>query len=388
MFGNKKSCLSLVAGLLLSLFALYFTFKNIPFGELVDYLKRVNYWWAIPSMSLAIMSFAIRVVRWQLLLAPVRRTAFGSAYHATMIGFMSNCLLPARLGELVRPAVLCKRENVSFTKVLATVGVERALDVIILIVSFVIVFATVEISSSLQLTFAGYHLDKATLQMSGMTTLKLLIGLVLAIALVSFRKTRMAMMRVVLNLPNILFFFSKSLRQVMRERFCTPVVRIIDNLAAGFELLKSPKKLGLCLVLSVLVWAAAGASHYVMAFGCPGIQLSFFQMYAVMVILCFFISLPSAPGFWGLWEAGGVFGLLIFGIPAGEAAGFTLANHVFQMIPAIVLGLVSLTIIGMTLVRTAVEVEVEGGRLQENPGTKPPYTNETDEACREYLKDG
>ncbi|MDY6839106.1 MAG: lysylphosphatidylglycerol synthase transmembrane domain-containing protein [Thermodesulfobacteriota bacterium] len=388
MFWNKKSCLSLLAGLLLSLFALYFTFKNIPLGELVDYLKRVNYWWAIPSMSLAIMSFAIRVVRWQLLLAPVRRTAFPSAYHATMIGFMANCLLPARLGELVRPAVLSKRENVSFTKVLATVGVERALDVIILIVSFVIVFATVEISSSLHLTFAGYHLDKATLQMSGMTTLKLLIGLVLAIALVSFRKTRTAMTRVVLNLPNLLFFFSPSLRQVMRERLCTPVVRIIDNLAAGFELLKSPKKLGLCLVLSVLVWAAAGASHYVMAFGCPGIQLSFFQMYAVMVILCFFISLPSAPGFWGLWEAGGVFGLLIFGIPAGEAAGFTLANHVFQMVPAIVLGLVSLTIIGMTMVRTAVEVEVEGGCLQENPGTKAPYTNETDEACREYLKDG
>ena len=135
------------------------------------------------------------------------------------------------------------------------------------------------------------------------------------------------------------------------------------------------------------MWAVTGASYYVMAFGCPGIQLSFFQMYAVMVILCLFISLPSAPGFWGLWEAGGVFGLLIFGIPTGEAAGFTLANHVFQMVPVIILGLVSLNIIGVTMVRTALEVEAEGGGLQERARTKPAHTNETDEVCREYPND-
>jgi len=387
MFGNKKTYLSLMAGLLLSLFALYFTFKNIPFVELVDYLRRVNYWWVIPSMALALMSFLIRVMRWQLLLDPVRRTGFVNAYHPLMIGFMANCLLPARVGELARPAIFSKREGVPFTKVLATVGVERALDVLVLILSFVTVFASVEISSSLHLTFAGYHLDKATLQMSGMTTLKLLLGLTLAIALVSLSKTRMVMKRVVLNLPNLLFFVSKSFREMMRQRFCTRLVGIIDNLAAGFELLKSPKKLGLCLVLSVLVWAVAGASYYVMAFGCPGIELSFFQMYAVMVILCFFISLPSAPGFWGLWEAGGVFGLLIFGIPAGEAAGFTLANHVFQMVPVILLGLVSLAIIGMTVVRSALEVKAEGEGLQESARTKPVHTNETNEVCREYIKD-
>ncbi|MDY6953769.1 MAG: lysylphosphatidylglycerol synthase transmembrane domain-containing protein [Thermodesulfobacteriota bacterium] len=376
-----------MAGLLLSLLALYFTFRNIPFRELMAFLRRVNYWWAIPSMALVLVSFSIRVMRWQLLLSPVKRTGFLSAYHPLMIGFMANCLLPARVGELARPAIFSKRENVPFTKVLATVGVERALDVIVLILSFVIVFASVEISASLDLTFAGYHLDKATLQMTGMTTVKLLVGLVLAMALVSLKKTRTIIKKVVLNLPNLLFFASPSFRDMVRERLCARLVGIIDNLAEGFQLLKSPTKLGLCLVLSLLVWAVAGASYYVLAFGCPGIQVSFLQMYAVMVILCFFISLPSAPGFWGLWEAGGVFGLLIFGIPAGEAAGFTLANHVFQMVPVILLGLVSFTIIGVTMVRKALDPKAQGERLQERTGTKPPYLHKTDEVCREYPKD-
>jgi hypothetical protein len=387
MFGNKKTFLSFVAGLLLSLFALYFTFKHIPFSDLVDYLKTVNYWWAIPAMVLALASFLVRVVRWQLLLGPVKSTGFVSAYHPLMIGFMANCLLPGRIGELARPAVYCKKETVPFTKVLATVGVERTLDVLVLLLSFLLVFASVEISPSLRLTFAGYHLDKATLQMSGMTTLKVLLALLLAIGLVSLRKTRRVIKRAVLRLPDLLFFVGQSFRDRVKERVCTRLVRMIDNLAAGFELLKSPGKLGGCLVLSVVVWAVAGASYYVMSFGCPGIQLSFFQMYAVMVIICFFIALPSAPGFWGLWEAGGVFGLLIFGIPADEAAGFTLANHVFQMVPVILLGLVSSAIVGTTMIRTALELEAGAGGLEGSLQAEPAGAHDTGEVCRECLKD-
>jgi uncharacterized membrane protein YbhN (UPF0104 family) len=90
-----------------------------------------------------------------------------------------------------------------------------------------------------------------------------------------------------------------------------------------------------------------------MSLGCPGIDLSFLELYAMMVILCFFISLPSAPGFWGIWEAGGVFALLIFGVPAKEAAGFTVANHVIQMLPVIIMGLVSAIITGVNVVQVA-----------------------------------
>jgi uncharacterized protein (TIRG00374 family) len=335
-------------------------------------MKRVNYWWAIPAMAVALMGFLIRVVRWQLLLLPVKKTGFWSAYHPLMIGFMANCLLPGRAGEIARPGIFYKREKVAFTKVLATVGVERALDVVVLILSFVIVFASVEISPSLDLTFGDYHLDRGTLEMTGMTTFKVLLVLVLGIALLSMRKTRMAIEGMVLALPNLFFFASPSFREMIRESICVRVVRIIENLATGFALLKDPKKFGLCLVLSCLVWTVNGFSFYVMAMGCPGIELTFLQMYAVLVILCFFISLPSAPGFWGLWEAGGVFGLLIFGVSAGDAAGFTLANHVFQMVPVILLGLASLTFTGVAMVQKALDVEGEPGPMEQPSGQDEP----------------
>ncbi len=386
MFGRKKTIFTLTTGLLLSGIALYVVFKNIPLPELVDYLETVNYWWVIPAVTVTLAGFMIRVVRWQILLSPFKKTSFWNAHHPLMIGFMLNCLLPGRVGELARPAILYKKERVAFSKVLATVGAERVFDVLVLLISFVFVLATVEISPTLDLSFGNYHLNKAMLEKVGMTTLHLGLGLMVCIALVSFKQSQKFIRQAILRLPGLLFFASSSFKEKVREKLCVRLVHIFDNLSAGFDLLKSPKKVVLCLGLSILVWAVGGASYYVMAFGCPGVELSFLEMYAMMVILCFFISLPSAPGFWGIWEAGGVFALLIFGVPAKEAAGFTLANHVIQMLPVIIVGLISAIVTGVNVVQVAHET-IEDRSGEEGAGVEMNQRVYTDEVPHEHLKD-
>lgn len=385
MSRNKGIILSLILGLLLSGVALYVTFVNIPLPELVGYLKTVNYWWVIPAVAIALMSFMIRVVRWQLLLTPVKKTGFWSAYHPLMIGFMLNCLLPARVGELARPAIFSKKERVSFSKVLATVSAERLFDVVVLLVSFVLVLAIVEISPTLDLTFGNYHLNRGTLEMIGVTTLRLCLGLTVCIVLVSAKRSQSLIKRTILRLPDLLLFASGSSKEKIREKLCVKLVKVVENVAVGFDLLKSPKKVGLCLGLSFLVWAVAGGSYYVMAFGCPGIELSFLEVYATMVILCIFISLPSAPGYWGLWEAGGVFGLLIFGVPAKAAAGFTLTNHVLQMVPVIIVGLISSIITGVNVVQVA-HTDIEGRPAESGTRIEMTQGVYSDEVSREYLE--
>ncbi len=385
MSRNKGIILSLILGLLLSGIALYVTFVNIPLPELVGYLKTVNYWWVIPAVAIALMSFMIRVVRWQLLLTPVKKTGFWSAYHPLMIGFMLNCLLPARVGELARPAIFSKKERVSFSKVLATVSAERLFDVVVLLVSFVLVLAIVEISPTLDLTFGNYHLNRGTLEMIGVTTLRLCLGLTVCIVLVSAKRSQSLIKRTILRLPDLLLFASGSSKEKIREKLCVKLVKVVENVAVGFDLLKSPKKVGLCLGLSFLVWAVAGGSYYVMAFGCPGIELSFLEVYATMVILCIFISLPSVPGYWGLWEAGGVFGLLIFGVPAKAAAGFTLTNHVLQMVPVIIVGLISSIITGVNVVQVA-HTDIEGRPAESGTRIEMTQGVYSDEVSREYLE--
>jgi uncharacterized protein (TIRG00374 family) len=347
--GKKKIFLTLAAGLMLSGFAMYLAFRNIPLRDLLAYLKTVNYWWVIPSVAAVLAGFVTRVVRWQLLLGPVKKTDFWSAFHPLMIGFTLNCLMPARIGELARPAIFCKKERVSFSRVLATVGAERVFDVVMLLLFFVLILTTVEIDPSLDIAFGKYHLNKATLEMIGMTTLKLSCVLIAGIIVVSSRGSRQIIRRGILALPGLLFFSGSSLKETIREKVCLRLANVVDHFAVGLDMLKSPKKVGLCFVLSFLAWLFGGISYYVLALGCPGVEVSFLEMCAVMVILCFFISLPSVPGFWGLWELGSVFGLSIFGVHAKEAAGFALTSHVFQMVPVIIVGLVSSVILGVSL---------------------------------------
>ena len=364
---NKKIILSLIIGILVSAIALYVVFRNVPLGELMAYLATVNYWWVIPSVVVTVLSFWVRVIRWQLLLSPFKRTGFWSAHHPLMIGFMINCVLPGRAGELARPAVFYKREQVPFSKVLATVGAERVFDVVVLLLCFAVVLATVEIKPSLNMTFGDYQLNKASLEMVGMRTLQLCLVLIAGIVLVSIRQTHKIIRRTILGLPRLLFFTSREFKDKIRERLFVKLVHIFDNIAAGLDLLKSPKKVILCLGLSFIVWGMQGASYYVITIGCPVIDLSFLEVFAMMIILCFFISLPSAPGFWGLWEAGGVFGLLIFGVSATEARGYTLLNHVFQMLPVILVGLISAVVTGVNITQVAFGTSTQG-RVEKGQG--------------------
>ncbi|MBN2261086.1 MAG: flippase-like domain-containing protein [Clostridiales bacterium] len=348
---QRKIILSLLIGTVFSAIALYFTFKNIPFRDLLDYLKTINYWWVIPSVAVGIISFLFRVVRWQIILSPVKKTNFINAFHPLIIGFMLNSIFPARVGEVARPAIFSKKEKVAFSKVLATVGAERVFDAVTLLLFFISLNLVITTDPSTSATFGGYTLDIDKLNTILRTTFVLSLVLIAVFLVIVVPKTRGVLNDFIFDMPGLLPFGDIRTREKIREKFCVRVVDIIENLASGLEILKSLKSVTLCFLISVVVWATVGLSFYVMALGCPGISISFLEMCAVMVIICFFISLPSVPGFWGLFEAGGVFGMMLFGIPATEAAGFNLAVHFFQIVPVVIIGLFSALIIGMNLLK-------------------------------------
>src|SRR5262249_27733254 len=56
-----------------------------------------------------------------------------SMFSATIIGFIANNVLPFRLGEFVRPWALARHERLSKTTLLATIVVERAVDMLTLL---------------------------------------------------------------------------------------------------------------------------------------------------------------------------------------------------------------------------------------------------------------
>jgi uncharacterized protein (TIRG00374 family) len=351
MVMKKKATIFLAIGILLSALALYLSFRKVPFADLATYLTTINYFWILPSVFIALISFVIRTLRWQFILGTAHTISFWQAFHPMMIGFMLNCILPGRIGELARPAILQKKDNIPFSTGLATVAAERLFDIILLIILAIIVFAFVHIDPALDISFGKYHLNRETLIAIGAGMFKLSAALITGVIIISFSATQKVIKRLIMALPAIFFFAGSDFKNRMQEKICTPLIGFLENFALGFVLIKNPKKVGICIVLSTIIWGLAAFSYYVMALGCPGIRLSYFEIIAIMIIICLFIALPSVPGFWGLWEAGGVFALSLFGISAKEALGFTLANHIIQMVPVIIIGMVSAMTIGVNIWR-------------------------------------
>lgn len=346
---KKKMLYSLLAGGLISIVALYFAFKNVPFSELIDYFQSIDYFWMLISLFIVGLSFALRVLRWQVILRTSADIGFWRAYHPMMIGFMLNCVLPARIGELARPAILQQKENVPFTTGLATVATERLFDLLFLILLFAVILTVIDIDPTVEMTFGAYTLNRETLMSIGSGMVKLSLLLIFGIVLISIDRIRTMMRRIIMKIPEIFAFLGKSAKESVGRYFCLPLVHIIENIAAGFGLIKDVKNMTLCLMFSLSIWTLQALSYYIITLGCPGVELTLFEATAVLIIICFFIALPSVPGFWGLWEAGGVFALSLFAVGAREASGFALVSHAIQMFPVIIAGFVSAFVYGVKI---------------------------------------
>jgi glycosyltransferase 2 family protein len=352
---KNKTGISLILGLAVSVPALYLAFRNVPLNDLLTYLESINYVWIFPAVAVSLISFALRAYRWKIILESAGNIGFWQSFHPLMIGFMINCMLPGRVGEVARPVILQKKEKIPFSTGLATVAAERVFDVGMLIILFAVLMGTINIDPNLDIVFGKYHLNKALLVAVGKGTSKLLLLLIAGIILVSVNKTRKGINAVILWMPQVFFFVEPDIKKKIQNNICGPLVSFVEHFATGFTLVKHPLKISACFGLSIVIWILAAFSYYLMSLGCPGIGLSFIDITATMVILCFFIALPSIPGYWGIWEAGGVFALLLFGVSSKDAAGFTLANHAVQVFPVIIVGFISAIVTSVNIWQVSYE---------------------------------
>jgi glycosyltransferase 2 family protein len=100
----------------------------------------VNYWWILASLLAGLLSNVSRTIRWQMLITPLnnKRPRFINTFLALTIGYLANLAIP-RMGEVSRCAVLSKHENISFTQLIGTVVAERALDILSMLISLLLV---------------------------------------------------------------------------------------------------------------------------------------------------------------------------------------------------------------------------------------------------------
>lgn len=96
-----------------------------------DAIRNANYFWIILSMVLGWLSHIIRAYRWKYMLEPLGYSAkFWHRFHAVMIGYLINLLLP-RAGEPTRAAMLYRSDRIPFSKSFGTIIGERVFDMLV-----------------------------------------------------------------------------------------------------------------------------------------------------------------------------------------------------------------------------------------------------------------
>jgi len=118
--------LAILAGLVYSQFRMW---KNFDWDLFLTQTRSVSAFHILHGIALIYLAYVLRAVRWKLFLRPVRPQASAVGLVApTVIGFTGLALL-GRPGELIRPYLIAKRENLPFSSQLAVWAVERIFDV-------------------------------------------------------------------------------------------------------------------------------------------------------------------------------------------------------------------------------------------------------------------
>lgn len=305
-----------LVGLAISAAALYLAVPpRDEWGNVAAAFARVHYAYLLPIALISAYSIVVRCQRWRLLLRPVGDVTFLPLFSATSIGFLCNMVLPLRVGEVVRPVLLANRTRVPVSSVLASVVLERLLDMLTILVFLGLVMCLVPVSS--------------TIRQSG------IVFLVFAVFAVG---TIVALQRRHPLALGLVRWVLARLPPTVRDR----AEAALHSFIGGLQGIGEGSVLIRILGYSIFLWMVI-ASVFGIGFLACGLDVPFVTgALALVTVVAGAVSAPSAPGFIGTFQAGCILALGLFGVSRADAVPYAFVVWGAQWLTQIVLGVVFL----------------------------------------------
>jgi uncharacterized protein (TIRG00374 family) len=263
--------------------------------------------------------FALRAIRWQVILQPVAgRLPFGPLWRATAIGMMVNNLVPARAGEIARAYALTKEAPVPFATSLASLAVDRLFDAIVLLLLAATALLDPGLSST-ETLLAGRPVSAFA---TGAVTLVLVLLFALY-ALVFFPA----------QLLRLFELFARRVSPAIEERGRT----VLKTFVNGLSVLRSPARFAAVFGWTLAHWML-NAIGFWLSFKAVGIRAPFSAALFLQAFIALGTAVPALPGFFGVFEYMSVQGLAVYGVSQQQAATWAIGYHLFSFIPITLIG--------------------------------------------------
>ncbi len=310
-------------GLLITLgFLLLFLWK-LDIGETGRSIRDASYIYLAPAIVLYFVALGFRSLRWHYLLLHLKSISPLRLYPVVVIAYMSNNLLPLRIGELVRAHFLGEREGVNKASGLATVGVERVLDGLTLLFLAAVVWPFLPWTDVLK-DDTG-ELNTLWVVLSALVIL-LFVGGFLVLAILS-------------AFPGFARRLTDRLTNLLPDSTRPKIQNLVYQLIDGLGALRSPQKLIIISLLSAPVWLIEASIYYLIA-----ISFDLNQPFHVILLVTatsnLATAIPSSIGGIGPFEVVAKSTLIAFGVGPEVAAAYAFFVHIVALwLPVNILGL-------------------------------------------------
>lgn len=125
----------------LGIFFVWLSVRKINGQQWLDIkssLQQARHWLIVPAFCTLLLSHFVRSVRWKILMEPLGyKPSTFNTFAAVMIGYLVNAGVP-RLGEVVKCTILARYEKVRADRLVGTIVMERAVDVVSLALIFLL----------------------------------------------------------------------------------------------------------------------------------------------------------------------------------------------------------------------------------------------------------
>lgn len=306
-------------GILLSVLLLAFTLRGVDFGDVAEALRASSIPLFILSVIVGTSIFPLRARRWKTILSPIDdRISFGPLWRSTAIGMMVNNVVPARAGELARAYALTREcPTIPFSASFASLAVDRLFDALVVL-------------SLMLLAMLDPHVPRGE-NVAGQPVAYWVTGGVF------FAGLLLVAVYLVVFFPARIVTWYQWLARRVAPRFEERGKDVLLKFASGLSVLRSPRRFVAVLAWTIAHWVVNAFAWWI-ACKAVGIAVPFSAMFVLQGLIAIGVALPSAPGFFGVFEALGREGLGLYGIDPTLAVTWAIGFHLLSFIPITLIG--------------------------------------------------
>lgn len=277
-------------------------------------------------VAMFIVVHIVRCARWGLLVSPGMRPTFAQSLWIGLLGYGALVLLPFRLGEAVRPALLHSRAKLALGTSAGVMAAERIVDG--LVISSMLLVALL---GATRISPLPDHIGELPIPASVIPSLAwgavIVFGL-LSLAMVAFYLWQRPICRLV---ERYLGRFSPAL--------ASRAARAVASVANGFRFLEDARTAPLFGLCTCLYWALNATGVWVLLCGAGLPSPSLAEASVILGVLGLGLVVPNAPGFFGTFQIAAYSAMVLFYplvVVTQAGAAFVFLLYAIQM--SVILG--------------------------------------------------